>query len=208
MLRKPRSLAALILLFLVAACGSANTASTAAPVEEGSILDLVCGSEPRAECLSKVCDQADNCPVIRALSSQPVFNFVETYSACLDCSTPDFPPESGVGKCIEYSVSQTSTGWTVIFRVSENCSFRYGTPAESWITVILNSNTMQIGSIAPPVEYIADPLYCQVEADCFSLSGSGVQFIGCSNYFYAPLNWSGYLQGNDCGCEAGQCTKK
>jgi hypothetical protein len=208
MLRKPRSLAALILLFLVAACSPANTTSTAAPVEEGSILDLVCGSESRAECLSKVCDQADNCPVIRALSSKPVFDFVLTYSQCLDCNTPDLSLESGIGKCIEYLVSESSRGSTVTFRVSEKCSFRYGNPAEIRINVVLNYETLQIGSIAPPVEYITDPLYCQVEADCFSLSGSGVQFIGCSNYFYAPLNMSGYFQGDQCGCKLGQCTKK
>ena len=57
--------------------------------------------------------------------------------------------------------------------------------------------TMQIERIQPAVDYIEDPSYCQTDADCYCLSGSGVPFIGCSNLLYAPLNWSGYYAGDE-----------
>jgi hypothetical protein len=155
-----------------------------------------------------VCENEAACPLFAALSDQTVFDFVKTYSECDDCNTPEFSPKLGIGKCIEYRVSEISTGWSVTFSVSANCSFRYGNPVESSITIEINADATQIERIQPPVEYIRDPTYCQIAADCFCLSGSGVPFTGCSNKLYAPLNWSGYYAGDECGCVSGQCVQK
>jgi hypothetical protein len=196
------------LIFLVSACGSAGTPSIDQPVDRQTVIDLVCGTENQVACVSAVCADEDACPLFSALSSQAVFDFVQTYSQCEDCNTPKFQPELGIGKCIEYRVAEKINGWTVTFNVSESCSFRYGSPAESRIMVDVKSADMQIGRIQPPIAYIKDPSYCQSDHDCYCLSGSGVPFMGCSNLLYAPLNWSGYYAGEACGCVSNWCTEK
>ena len=130
------------------------------------------------------------------------------FAECEECNTPDFPPERGIGKCVEYQVAENSVGVTITFWVSENCNFRYGSPTESQIRVEMNSLTFEIVNISPAVEYLSDPLYCQSDNDCLLLSGSGEPVIGCSNYFYAPLNWSGYYSDKNCNCTANQCSEK
>ena len=207
-MRNFRPFSVLTLIFLIVACGSENTPLTTESVEKNAVINLICGSGSQTNCLSRLCENADKCPILSALSNKAIFDFVETYSDCQDCNTPEFSPERGIGKCIEYLVSEISTGWTITFWVSENCSFRYGSPSDSHINVNVNSETLKIESIAPPVEYLTDPMYCRTNADCFCLSGSGVPFVGCTNYFYAPLNWSGYYPGNNCVCKANQCVGK
>ena len=172
------------------------------------VIDLVCGSENQANCISSACPNEVECPLLAALSDQAVFDFVKTYSECEGCNTPQFPAQLGIGKCIEYRAAEISSGWTVTFSVSENCSFRYGNPGESQIRVDVNSDDMKIERIQPAVEYIKDPSYCQTDADCYCLSGSGLPFIGCSNLLYAPMNWAGYYAGDNCGCVPNRCTEK
>lgn len=196
------------LIFLVSACGSAGTPSIDQPVDRQALIDLVCGAENQSDCISVVCENEADCPLFVSLSDRTVFDFVKTYSECEGCNTPEFPPQLGIGKCIEYQVTEISSGWTVRFSVSENCSFRYGSPTESRIMVEINSDAMQIERISPDVEYIQNPAYCRLDADCYCLSGSGVPFLGCSNLLYAPLNWSGYYQGDNCGCLSNQCVEK
>lgn len=195
-------------ILLLNACGTAGSPSNEHTVEKLEIIDLVCGVGNQADCISMVCGNEDGCPLFSALSNQVVFTFVETYSSCEGCNTADLSPRQGIGKCIEYEVAQKSTSWAVMFNVSDICSFRYGSPGESRITVGISADGKQIENIQPPVAYIKDPSYCQTDADCFCLSGSGVPLIGCSNLLYAPLNGSGYYAGNACGCESGQCVQQ
>lgn len=177
-------------------------------VERDAIIALICGSEPEAGCLPRICEQVDKCAVVQALSNKAVFDFVANYSACQGCATPDFPPERGIGKCVEYQVSESVVGWVVTFWVSEGCSFRYGRPSESQINVSINSQTLAVEGINPDAAYLQDPLYCQTNSDCLLLSGSGVPVMGCNNYFYAPLHWSGYYPNQNCSCVANQCREK
>ena len=197
-----------LFLYLLAACSSSGPNPIPPSVEEQAIINLVCANVDQADCVKDVCPDADACPLFRALSNPAIFTFVETYSSCEGCNTPDLSPRQGIGKCIEYEVAQISSGWEVTFSVSGNCSFRYGSPGVSRITVGISADGKQIENIQPPVAYIKDPSYCQTDADCFCLSGSGVPLIGCSNLLYAPLNGSGYYAGNACGCESGQCVQQ
>ncbi len=198
----------LILMLLLAACTSSVPFSMDPPVEKQEIINLVCGFENQADCINNICENVDNCPLFSALTSQAVFDFVKNYSECKDCKTPVFSPDRGIGKCIEFQVSEISNGLRVTFWVSENCSFRYGISTESRIIVEINSGTLKIERINPSVEYIENPLYCQTVADCYCLSGSGVPFLGCRNLLYAPLNWSGFYPGENCECVSNQCVEK
>lgn len=192
----------LFLLFSVAGC-SLRTGGTS---EKDAAVALICGGVPAEKCLERVCADGDACPLLEALSNPVIFDFTKTYTQCEGCNTPDLPPERGIGKCIEYEVSETAAGWTVVLWVSEHCAFRYGSPSESRITVAVDAAGQQIESISPREEVLKDPLYCEMDADCRDLSGSGVPFVGCSNAFYAPLHWSGYGPGERCACEDHQCT--
>lgn len=204
MLKKLLFLITATAIFL-AACsaeGPAPVPSATPPAAESvaaaEIMTLVCGSQP--DCLSELCAETGPCPLTMALSNPAVFDFVKTYSECKDCNTPQFSPDLGIGRCIEYQTSAEAQGWIVKFWVSDNCSFRYADPTQASIAVTLNAESAAIEQITPAVEYIQDASYCQVDSDCKSLSGSGVAFIGCSNFLYAPLNWSGYTSGSECGC--------
>lgn len=144
----PNSL--LLMMLLLSACGSVGSDSNASPLERQSIIDLVCGLENQAECIASICESADNCPLFSALTDKAVFDFVGTYSACEDCTTPDLAPGLGIGKCIQYQVTEISSGWSTTFWVSDNCSFRYGSPSKSRIRVDVHSGSMQIERITPP----------------------------------------------------------
>jgi hypothetical protein len=207
-MRKILQTGILLLIFLLTSCGSAGSDPNSKAVERQLIIELVCGPENQADCLASICETADKCPLISALTNKAVFDFIKTYSECDGCNTPDFAPGLGIGKCIEYRVLKISSGWTIPFWVSENCSFRYGSPGESRIIVDVNFDDVKIGSISPPVEYIADQSYCQADADCYCFSGSGLPLIGSSNFLYAPLHWSGYYAGGSCRCKSNQCTDR
>jgi hypothetical protein len=207
MMRKACLFFVLACIFLAVGSGPQNTPFTEQPVEKADVINLLCGSGFQDNCLSQICDQVDECPLISALSTRAIYDFVKTYAECQDCNTPEFLPERGIGKCVEYVLTKTMTRWTITFWVSDNCSFHYGNPSNSRINVIVTLETFRIESVTPRVEYLKDPLYCQTNADCFCLSGSGVPFIGCSNNLYAPLNISGYYPGNQCVCKANQCVR-
>lgn len=207
-MRQSHQISLLVLLSLIVACSPEKPHISNEVVEKDAIVHLICGSEPEAACLASVCPNMAECALIQALSAKTVFDFVTTYSDCPDCSTPTFPPERGLGQCIEYQISENSAGSTVTFWASENCAFRYGSPTESRLDVRLNSETFEIEHINPPKEYVQDPLYCQTDQDCLLLSGSGVPVTGCHNYFYAPLNWSGYYPDKNCDCIANQCRQE
>ena len=198
----------LCILPLLVACTPKGTSTPAESVSRQEVIGLVCGSQEHTGCLQRLCGSAESCPLIVALTSQPVFDFVKTYAACDGCNTPDQPLGEGIGKCIEYAGSESNSGPTITLWVSDNCSFRYGSPSDSRITVQVSAGDLKIQSISPLVEYIQNSDYCQENADCDCLSGSGVPFIGCSNFLYAPLNISGYYPGDQCVCEANRCVKK
>jgi len=199
---KHKILTEVVLLFILFVAGCSLT--TDESMQQDDTADLIDGNMPQILYLT-VCPDEDVCPVSTALSNPAIHDFVDTYAQCKGCNTPDLLPEHGIGKCIEYEVSETVTGWQVVFWVSENCSFRYGSPAESRITVALDAAGQQIEDISPREEVLKDPLYCETDTDCRDLSGSGVPFVGCSNVFYAPLHWSGYSPGERCVCENHQC---
>jgi hypothetical protein len=175
-------------------------------VPPGDVISLVCG--PQADCLFEICGDPEKCPLSIALSNKTVFDFVKTYSECEGCNTQEFSPDKGIGKCIEYETTDALQSWTIKFWVSENCNFRHSDPTQTSISVTVGTKTSTIESITPDIAYIKDPSFCKVNSDCKCLSGSGVPFIGCSNFLYAPLNGSGYFSGDDCVCHANQCRQK
>jgi hypothetical protein len=204
-----------MLIFLAASCSSGNAtigtdtnSSTNETVSVNAITNLVCGSQ--TDCLSKICVSAAKCPLQNALSNKDVFDFVKTLSECEGCDTQTFAPDKGIGKCIEYKIADELQVWTVTFWVSENCKFRHGDPTQSRIVVKISKEISAIDSINPATAYIKDSSYCSIGTDCNGLSGSGVPLIGCSNFLYAPLNWSGYYAYSDdiCTCVKNQCKQK
>jgi hypothetical protein len=182
--------------------GNGPAATARQPVPPSEISALLCGA---GECPPEVCEEVTKCPIGIALSNRVLFEFIKTFAACEGCNTPDFPPEKGIGKCVEYEITESPAEWTVIFRVSENCSFRYSEPSRAEITATIGKSSFGIERLLPAEEYINDPKYCRVDEDCRCLSGSGVMFIGCSNFLYAPLNWSGYYSGDACICGSHRC---
>ena len=173
------------------------------PVPRQQIIELICGSY--SNCIQAKCPDLDQCPIILALSHPDVFDFVATYSKCEDCNTPELSRLEGIGKCIEYEISEAASDYEVQFKLSEKCDFKYGSPGEVRIFILIDSNEWHIKQIDPPPDYIRDPSYCLTESDCRCLSGSGVELIGTSNAFYAPINWSGYYESERCDCVAEKC---
>ena len=112
MSRKGLQVSIILSIIPTGACG---TARINGPVERQAVIDLVCGPENQADCIASVCGDEAGCPLFSALTNQAVFDFVKTYSECEGCNTPQFPPDLGIGKCIEYQVSEISSGWRVTF---------------------------------------------------------------------------------------------
>lgn len=167
------------------------------------ILELLCGSG--SNCIQTICPDVDKCPIIVALSHPIVFDFITTYSKCDGCNATDFSPDKGIGKCIEYDLNNELLDKEIIFKVSENCNFRYANPEQVQISVLVDVREWRINQIKPAPEFIQDPNFCAAESDCRCLSGSGVPLIGASNVFYAPLNPTGYFESQECGCVEGRC---
>ena len=183
--------------------GSGRDSASGESVPLDEVVDLICG--PEADCLAAICTDPDHCPLTMALAHKAVYDFVKAYAPCEGCALAAFAPAKGVGKCIEYEVNEASPTWTVTFWVSSQCAFRYAEPTRARIAVELDSTTLAISRLMPPVAYITDAAYCAVDGDCRGLAGSGVPLIGCSNYLYAPLNWAGVSSGDACECTANQC---
>jgi hypothetical protein len=206
-----RKLSILILVIILTAvsCHSTSVETQEASdlsIPSGDVESLLCGAQ--TDCLAIVCEDPEKCPVKIALSDKAIYDFVKTYSECEGCNTPEFPPDQGIGKCIEYETKDESPGWRVKLWVSENCNFRYSDPTQASLSASINSMTFTLQDVTPAVEYIKNPLYCEVDKDCKCLSGSGLPSIGCSNFLYAPLNGSGYFSGGDCTCNVNQCVQK
>lgn len=206
-MRKIYRVSFFVLMLLAAGCGRESLHFGEEETKDAAI-KLICGAEPEANCLARLCENGEECAVIKALSEKAVFDFVATYAECAGCAVGEFSPEQGIGKCVEYQVSKNLAGWVVDFWVSEQCDFRYGSPGESRVQVVVNAETFEIENISPSIEYVKDAQYCQTNEDCLLLSGSGVAVIGCANYLYAPLNQAGYYPGEECACIANQCREK
>lgn len=180
-----------------------------AETDFNSILKLACGPKSNNECTAKFCPKGPaKCPIAAALANRAISDFVKTYAQCDGCNTPKFSPDKGIDKCIEYTTTENQNSWTVSLWVSQNCQFRYGNPSKSRITVHEDKDTFKIIDVEPPELYIAEPSYCRADEDCMCLSGSGVPFIGCSNFFHSPLYWSGEYACNLCSCINNRCRKK
>lgn len=175
------------------------------PIDIQDILELLCDSD--TNCIAQQCPDPATCPLMIALSHPVIFDFISSISPCAGCNTPTFSPDVGIGECVEYTVQKLDENHEVELRVSENCKFRYAQPTETRITVLVNTENGTIEHISPPKEFIDNPTYCQEKSDCRCLSGSGVELIGCSNFFHAPLNLAGYYEGEACGCVDGECKK-
>ncbi len=200
----------LLLCLVLSACTNSNTnavgdsSSNDQLIPQQEVLDLVCG--PTDDCLQSACPDLDQCPLVIALSNPVIFDFVSEISKCEGCNTSDFRPENGIGKCIEYSVAGQNSNQEVSIKVSNHCDFRYAIPEQVEISVTIDTSDWQITDFEPDLQYIQDPTYCTSDEDCYCLSGSGVPFVGCSNFFHAPLNWSGYYLGDECGCVDNKCS--
>ena len=208
-MKKQKFILSILLYIFLSACttffngdSSGKQIDTYDPVENGQIIELICAG--KTDCIKSICPDPNKCPLTIALSHPVVFNFIKEYSTCDGCITSQFPPEKGIGKCVEFEVLDSE----VKFWVSENCNFRYGNPSQTRISVRTNSTQSSIQQIIPAVETILDPTYCTKYSDCRCLSGSGVPFIGCSNSFYAPLNPTGFFEGEECGCVEGRCVAR
>lgn len=165
---------------------------------------MVCGSSN--DCLQSICPNLDQCPIIIALSQPAIFKFVSEISNCEGCNISDFHPVDGIGKCIEYQITELDSYSEVKIDVSNHCDFRYAIPEQVEISVKIDKSDWRITQVNPDLKYIQDLSYCTQNEDCYCLSGSGVPFIGCSNFFHAPLNWSGYYLGDECGCVDNKCS--
>jgi hypothetical protein len=143
-----------------------------------------------------------------ALSDPVIFDFVKTYSQCEGCAVPVFSLQNGIGKCIEYEIITPERNPVVKLWVSQQCDFRYADPIQTSMLITIDTKTSRIIKVKPDGAYIQDPSYCKIDSDCKDLFGSGVPFIGCSNFFYAPLNWSGYGINETCICNTNQCLEK
>lgn len=190
---------------LLAGCISRSeaTQNSVTFVPKHQILTLLCDSNE--DCLQYICPISELCPLMIALSHPVIFEFIRDYSTCEGCNLPEFDPEKGIGKCVEYEMMNQESVIEVRFWISESCNFRYAYPYQTRITVLVDSQAWEILHITPSVSYIQDANYCDTDSDCRCLFGSGVPFIGCANVFYAPLNWTGYFEGEDCNCVANQC---
>ena len=199
----------LILCLMLTACTKSSSNNSAGnnmvdhAVPRHEVLDLVCG--PDEDCLQPICPDLDHCPLLIALTDPVIFAFVSEISNCEGCNISDFHPEDGIGKCIEYQITEMDSYSEVKIGVSNHCDFRYAIPEQVEISVKIDTSDWRISQVNPDLKYIQDPTYCSTDKDCYCLSGSGVPFIGCSNFFHAPLNWSGYYIGDECGCESNQC---
>ncbi len=196
------------ILILLVSCQPKNILSseTGETVSSQQVEQLICGSQ--TDCLSEICEDKQACPLVMALSDPIIFEFIKTYSQCEGCAVPAFSPQNGIGKCIEYEINTMERDPVVKFWVSQQCDFRYADPIQTSILITIDTDTSHIIKVKPDGAYIQDPSYCKIDSDCKDLTGSGVPFIGCSNFFYAPLNWSGYEINETCICKTNQCQEK
>jgi hypothetical protein len=141
-----------------------------------------------------------------ALSHPAIFDFIDTYSKCDGCNTPIFSTNIGIGKCIEYEIVEKNFMVEVNFWISKICDFRYGSPEQVRISILVDGQKWQIIQVNPSLEYIENPSFCVKDEDCKCLSGSGVPLIGSCNYFYAPLSLSGFYEGELCQCVKNKCS--
>jgi hypothetical protein len=174
------------------------------------IIARICGSKTQEECFTDNCQYDDFCPLIIALSNESVFQFFNTEDIrCEDCNAEPFSICEGIGRCVEYKITELPDRWKVDIWVSDKCSFRFGDhPSDSRIAVFIDKKSNDIEDITPPVEYIDDSKYCQEDDDCRCLSGSGVPFLGCSNILYAPLHYAGYFVYESCICIQNRCVEQ
>ena len=56
--------------------------------------------------------------------------------------------------------------------------------------------------------YWADPNYCESDTDCMCISGSGVRFLRCGNYFWASQLFGGAYACPACRCVNQSCADK
>ncbi|MDO9086149.1 MAG: hypothetical protein Q7U53_08080 [Anaerolineaceae bacterium] len=208
-MKKQKFILSILLYIFLSACttffngdSSGKQIDTYEPVENNKIIELICAE--KTDCIKTICPDLNECPLTIALSHPVVYDFISEYSKCVDCNTPVFSPKIGIGKCVEYEVLNSE----VRFWISDNCNFRYGNPSQTRISVRTNSTQSRIQQIIPSVETILDPTYCVIDSDCRCLSGSGLPFVGCSNSFYAPLNPTGFFEGEECGCVEGRCVAR
>ena len=56
--------------------------------------------------------------------------------------------------------------------------------------------------------YLEDSTYCETNADCYCLSGSGVPFVGCANAYHARISFAGCYACNECVCIDNTCRQQ
>ena len=194
----------LTLILALTGCLSAATPPTLPESQLQKINHLVCVGG-KVDCLGEICPAAEPCPLALALSDPDVLKFVAEYAPCPGCAIEPLPIDQGIQECIQYQVEGGKDFWLVSLWVSERCNFRHASPSQSRIQVTIDRSSGQIIDIQPPDAYIRDASYCQVDADCYCLSGSGAPFLGCCNALYAPLQIAGYESCGKCVCREHRC---
>jgi hypothetical protein len=141
-----------------------------------------------------------------ARAAEPVKLFLDSYG-CEGCN-PDYAGgvENLIG-CVRYQIDEGDGIWRVSFWVGEICSFRYGTSVER-LVVQVGKQDCQVSAFAPAIETIRDADYCETDADCVCLSGSGLPFVGCRNSFHGPLVITGSYTCGLCGCIDQRCQER
>lgn len=174
------------------------------------IVASMCGTKTQAQCFVDNCQYNDYCPLIIAFSDDAIFRFFNTdYVKCERCNTDPFSICEGVGRCVEYRITELPDLWKVDIWISDKCSFRFGEHASnSAIAVLIDKTSNEIQNITPEVEYIDDSYYCQGDDDCRCLSGSGLPFIGCSNILHASLHIAGDFACDSCICRQNRCVEQ
>jgi hypothetical protein len=194
----------LTLTLALTGCMPAATHPTLPESQLQTINELFCPGV-NVDCLGQICPPGEPCPLALALNNPDVYNFVAEYAPCPGCAIEPLPIEQGIQECIQYQVEGQPDLWLVDLWVSERCNFRYASPSQSRIQVTIDRSSGQIVAIQPPATYIQDGSYCQSDADCYCLSGSGAPFLGCCNALYAPLHIAGYQNCGKCVCRANRC---
>ncbi len=148
-----------------------------------------------------------------ARQTEAVQAFLARYSPCEGCTIRDEPGDPPRTGCVSWEVERDCLArdapgcrdiWRVTYRVARSCSFRYG-PSDQPLMVEIDPASGFVWGTVPGLPFVATPDYCETDADCRCLSGSGVEFLGCANYFHAPTHFAGSYECDMCSCVEHRC---
>lgn len=139
--------------------------------------------------------------------------FLDRYAPCDGCLFEDPPGAPQRIGCVSYRVRESCPGdhsecpemaWVVNYWVGTACPFRYQ-PSEIPVSVSIDPATGAVLEVMPEPNHVIKPTYCDRNADCRCLSGSGVPFVGCANWFHASMHATGASACDACSCANHEC---